>query len=290
VGVVCEVSAEAFVDGQVRGHESVQPDRLEALFRHYQTAPARTEPVALVHDAGPVVAGAVADAARRRPIVRFTGPDGFEHTVWRVPDGTATARLADELSGSVHYIADGHHRVAASLREWQAAGRPAETGLLCVIYPFGGLHLSAFNRRVAGPVDIAGLLGFLSGEFDVREVADPAAATGCFGLYAGGRWFAAAFEGGRSDGAGGLDVTILHEHVLGPALDIAATGDPRLEINATTASLHDLTKRCDEDGGVLFTLRPPALAELTGLADRGEVLPPKTTYFAPKPYAGIFLR
>jgi uncharacterized protein (DUF1015 family) len=84
-------------------------------------------------------------------------------------------------------------------------------------------------------------------------------------------------------------VTILHERVLGPALGTAGTREPRLEITSAQESLLDLVKRCDEDAGALFTLRPPALSELTGLADRGEVLPPKTTYFAPKPYAGIFL-
>jgi uncharacterized protein (DUF1015 family) len=290
VGVVCDVRAEAFVSGQVRGHESVQPDRLEALVRHYATAPARSEPVALLHAAGPVAAGTVAETLRSRPLVRFAGPDGFEHTVWRVPDGPATSALADELSRSVHYIADGHHRVAASLREWRAAGRPPHTGLLCVIYPFDGLHLSAFHRRVAGPVDPDGLLGHLAGEFDVRPVSDPADATGCFGLYVGGRWFAAGFTGDRPVGAGGLDVTILHEHVLGPVLGITGPREPRLEITSAQESLLDLVKRCNEDGGALFTLRPPALSALTDLADRGEVLPPKTTYFAPKPYAGIFLR
>lgn len=288
VGVVCEVRAEAFVDGQVRGHEAVQPDRVEALVQHFAAAPPRTELVALLHRAGPGVVGAVATTRRSRPVVRFTGPDGWEQTVWRVP-ASMTRTLSEELSEAVHYIADGHHRVAASLREWQLAGRPPGTGLLCVIYPLEGLRLSAFHRRVAGPLHAADLLAFLSDHFDTRAIAHPDDATGCFGLYVDGRWFDASYQGDRLPGAAGLDISVLNDQVLKPLLgDGAQTA--RLEIAPASTSLTELTERCDQDGGALFTLRPPTLEQLTGVADRGEVMPPKTTYFDPKPYAGIFLR
>ncbi len=97
VGVVGEVSAEAFVDGQVRGHEAVQPDRVEALVDHFTAAAARSELVALLHRPGPGVVDAVAETLRSHPVIRFTGPDGWEQTVWRVP-GPVAEVLSEELS------------------------------------------------------------------------------------------------------------------------------------------------------------------------------------------------
>ena len=288
-GVVAEVGAEAFVDGQVRGHEAVQPDRVDALVHRFAGTPARSELVALLHRAEPGVAVAVAETRRSRPVIRFIGADGLEQTVWRVP-GSVSGVLSKELSEAVHYIADGHHRVAASLREWQLAGRPSDAGVLCVIYPREGLRLSAFHRRVAGPMHAFTLLGFLSDAFDVRGIAVPDDATGCFGLYVDGRWFDVSYNGVRPPGAAGLDIAVLNTEVLEPLLGVGVQAASRLEIVPALASLTELTQRCDQDGGALFALRPPTLDQLMDVADRGEVMPPKTTYFDPKPYAGIFLR
>src|SRR3954447_22369828 len=135
VGVVGDVSAEAFVGGQVRGHEAVQTDRVAALVEHFTSAAVRSELVALLHHYGPAVQAATADVMGTDPVVQFTGPDDWEQTVWRGA-GAGSAELSAELSEGVHYIADGHHRVAASLDVWRAAGMPADAGVMCVIYPF----------------------------------------------------------------------------------------------------------------------------------------------------------
>jgi uncharacterized protein (DUF1015 family) len=190
----------------------------------------------------------------------------------------------------VHYVADGHHRVAASLSVWEQAGRPADTGVMCVIYPLDGLRLLAFHRRVTGPVDADTLLTMLSGAFEVRDVDEADEVTGCFGLYVDGRWYDVAYPGARGVGAAGLDIAILDEQVLEPLVALGAPTDPRVEIVSALSPLVEVTKACDEDGGALFMLRPPAMEQLTDVADRGEVMPPKTTYFDPKPSAGIFLR
>ncbi len=287
VGVVGDVSAEAFVDGQIRGHEAVQPERVEALVEHFASAAVRTELVALLHRSGPAVEAAIDEGMRTRPVIQFTGPDEWEQTVWRVPD-SAHQVLSDELSGEVHYIADGHHRVAASLSMWKQDGRPSDAGLMCVMFPLDGLRLLAFHRRVVGPLPADKLFTLLADAFDFTDIAHPDEATGCFGLYVDGRWYDATYNGVRSPGAAGLDIAILNTQVLDPLLGLDATA--RVEIASALSPLAELTKACDEDGGALFALRPPALDQLTDVADRGEVMPPKTTYFDPKPYAGIFLR
>ena len=289
LGVVADVRAEAFVDGQVRGHEAVQPDRVAGLVEHFASVAVRSELVALLHESGPALDAAVATTLLTSPLVAFTGRGEWEQTVWRVPE-SVSGDLCEELGSAVHYIADGHHRVAASLREWQRAGRPDDAGLMCVIFPLDGLRLLAFHRRVSGPVDGDGLLRLLSRRFEVSEVAGPQDASGSFALYTGRRWWDAAWTGSREPGAAGLDVALLDEHVLGPLLDEERPGSARVEIASALTPLDDLRTACDEDGGALFVLRPPALRQLTEVADRGEVMPPKTTYFDPKPSAGIFLR
>jgi uncharacterized protein (DUF1015 family) len=289
-GIVCDVATEAFVDGRVRGHESVRPDRVEALVRHFATTRDRPALVALLHRAGPEGTDVVAATCRTPHLLDFTGPDGHEQTVWRVADGRDTDALTRELGGGAHYIADGHHRVAASLGEWRSAGKPPDAGVLCVVYPLDGLDLSAFHRRVVGPVDRTRLLDLLSQEFDVRESATPPDPTiGRFGVYSNRTWMAATFRGTRPDGASGLDVSVLHAAVIGE-LGQGVDAVPNVEFAPAGRELDELTERCDRDGGALFTLAPPDLDVLTGLADRGEVMPPKTTYFEPKPCAGIFLR
>lgn len=289
IGVVCDIGAVAFESGEIRGHEAVRTERVEALVRHYATAPERAELVALLHRAGPVFARTVAETCRTTPLLCFVGPDGVEQKVWRIEDSQATAELCDELDASRLYIADGHHRVAASLRQWLLAGRPPEAGLLCVIYPMDGLRVSSFHRRVPGPVDAPHLLALLAKEFDVSQAAGPVAVSGGFGVYVGRRWFDARFEGVRREGSAGLDVSILHDRVLEP---LAREAGLRHDVEVVPArrSLDELVEQCDGDDGALFTLAPPALDVVVAVADRGETMPPKATYFEPKPCAGIFLR
>ena len=107
-------------------------------------------------------------------------------------------------------------------------------------------------------------------------------------MYVAGCWYDLAPTGARPEGAAGLDASVLQDRLLGPALGISGQGHPRLELLPDHVPLEQPTARCDEDGGALFVLRPPSLRRLTRIADLGEQMPPKTTYFAPKPSAGIF--
>lgn len=287
VGVVADVSVRGFADGRVRGHEAVSADRVEGLVEHFASAPRRTELVALLHDAGEEASGIVAATLEGAPLVDFTGSDGWQQSVWRVPDA-AGPPLTDALNRGTHYIADGHHRVAASLALWERSGRPADAALLCVLYPMEGLRLRAFRRRVRGPVDPVRLRRLLTECCHVTECAPGELPSGATVVYVDGSWLAVAPTLERSAGVAGLDVTILERHVLAPLL--GPSMEERTESIPVTSPLDDLVGRCDRDGGALFVLAPPTLQQLREVADLGQVMPPKTTYFDPKPSAGIFLR
>lgn len=290
-GVVCAVAIQAFVNGRVRGHEAVHKERVEALVRHGATTTAPPALVTLLHRAGAAFTETVDATCRMPPVLDFVGPGGRQQTVWRVAEGPATAAVTEELAAADHYIADGHHRVAAAIENWRLDGKPPEAGLLCVVHPMDDLRLSAFHRRVTGPVDPADLIGLLTPRFHVRAVSEPPAPTlGSFGLYVGRSWFHVRYPGSRGAGTSGLDAAILHTRVLERLSQLAPGPSYTVEIAPARTPVDELTRRCDADGGALFTLAPPPLEALTKLADAGEVMPPKTTYFEPKPCAGIFLR
>ncbi len=286
-GVVCDIAPEAFLDGRVRGHESVQRDRVDGLARYLATVPQRVELVSTLHRAGPVVRATLRRAHGRPPVRDVTGPDGSRHTVWRVPEGPDTEELCRELGAATHYIADGHHRVAAGLEVWARSGRDSRRGVLCVAYPLDGLRLTSFERRVVGPVDPALVRTLLEAGFDVRPVTDAQGAlTACppdIAVRLDRRWYAARHRGVRPPGSPGLDVTLHHHRVLDRL-------PPGVAVEPTRATTAARVAACDADRAALFVLPPPELDTLLALADAGEVVPPKSTFFAPKPGSGIFLR
>ena len=158
VGVVADVRLDAFAGGGLRGHESVEPHRVDALVRFYADVPARSEPVALLHDHRPGAGRRVEDICRGGPLLHFPGPDGLEHTVWRVTGDEETADLVPALGHGVHYIADGHHRAAARLLAWERAGRPARRRGPVHALPDGRAHHVGVPSARLRPVDAASLL------------------------------------------------------------------------------------------------------------------------------------
>ena len=287
-GVVAGVDVSGFTDGRVLGHERVQEGRVEALARHSERVGMRSELVTLFHQADPVVPELTAEVLRHRPLLDFTDAGGVEQSVWLAGPEESTA-LVHRLEGPRHYITDGHHRVAAALAAWRRHGEPPGRTVLCALYPQDQVSVHAFHRRVRGPVAVPELLDGLRSAFDVRRAAGPVVDRGSIGLYAArGWWLLTPQETRREPGVAGLDVTLLDDRVLRPLLGIVH-GDPRLEFLPELDELDRTLRACDEDGGVLFTLRAPALDDLVSVAERREVMSAKTTHVVPKPRTGVFL-
>ena len=284
VGVVCEVDVPAFVAGRVRGHEAVQERRVEALVRHHATTSAPPALVALLHTPGEAFTRTLASIDATPPLLDFAGPEGRRQTVWRVTAGAPTRELVDELAAADLYVADGHHRVAAALSEWREGGGPAQAGLLCIVHAMDGLRLSAFHRRVAGPVPRDQVLELLAHGFEVTPCsADPDPHPGLVRAVrrrrlvprsrrADERRAASPPRRRGASRAGPRAVGSHRRDRAGP--DLGRRPGPTLR-RGRRSTLH---------------ARAAAAVGLTRLADAGEVMPPKTTYFEPKPCAGVFLR
>jgi uncharacterized protein (DUF1015 family) len=290
-GVVAEVPVAAFESGDVRGHEDVDPARVEALRLHLEGVPARSDPVAIMHRPDPEIAGAIKGIVDGAPVVRIGSPDDVEQTVWRLAEAEGMEAVMAGLAEQVLYVADGHHRVAASLAAWERAGRPPGAGILCVLFPTDELQVIAFHRLVHGPIDRRALRRALDERFVLDGIARPDPVPGSIDVYLEGQWFRAMpRDSSRPSGAAGLDVARLQDEVLGPMLGVQAFGDPRLEFASDLVPTDELAKRCDAGGGAMFLLHPPSVDELMDVADRGDVVVPKSTYFHPKPRSGVILR
>jgi uncharacterized protein (DUF1015 family) len=286
-GVVANVEAAAFVDGRVRGHEAVQQERVEGVLRHFAAVPARSELVALLYPAVIPVDDVVAGARSRPPVLSFESSGELRQTVWRVDDQDGDT-ISKALGDGPLYVADGHHRVAASLAEWYSRGRPTGATVPCVLFPPGGLRLQAFHRRIRGPVDTESMLAGLRQRCDLHAADSAGLTVGHVGVYVDGRWYRATLPASTAAGVEALDVAQLQHRVLGPILGIDDAGDPRLEVLHADAAT--LEQACDADGGVAFVLAPPTVDQLVDVADRGQVMMPKSTFFEPKPQAGLFLQ
>jgi len=237
------------------------------------------------------------------PLDDFTSGDGVAHTVWRVAD-PAPYRSAFAAVAAA-YVADGHHRSAAAARvaatrraEGAGPGRDApHEWLLAVLVPAAQLHILPYNRviRDVGGRGAEALLAALSAVGRLAPTADPVPPTpGVFCLYLAGRWWRLDLPAGsidRSDPIRALDVSLLQERVLEPMLGIVdQRTDPRIDFVGGIRGPQALEAQVDAGEAALgISLHPTTVEQLMAVADRGHVMPPKSTWFEPKLRSGLFV-
>ena len=298
-GIVGAVSVADYDAGRVKTHEHTRPDKELDRVRHVDALDAHDEPVFLLGARSADVDAIVGRVAAREPAIHLVARDGVEHTVWVVDDPAevdALRRALDE-TGDL-YVADGHHRSAAASRV--AAARAGSAGehdaFLAVVFPLDAVHVMAYNRVVA---DLRGrspeeLLVELGSVLDVVENVGAVMPSRPheFGMYLDGRWFVLSAPDGsveEDDPLARLDVSLLQERVLAPLLGI---GDPRTDQRiAFVGGIrgNDEIERLVDSGraAVGFVLFPTSTADLVEVADTGQVMPPKSTWFEPKLASGL---
>ncbi len=303
-GLIVAASVAHYDGNRIRKHEFTRPDKEDDRVRQIEALNAQTGPALLAHPDSDEAERLLAEATSGAPIADLTADDGIRHTVWLIDDDAAIARISAVINAMpVLYIADGHHRsaaasrVAASRRKAGNVTGDAESEyFLAVVFPARQKRIFDYNRIVR---DLNGhsLDSFLKavGERCTVRPAQTAVKpehVGEFGMYVAGRWYALAIRPERipaQDPVRRLDVSVLSEQILGPVLGITdLRRDARIDFVGGIRGLGELEKRVDSgEMAVAFSMYPTQLDQLMAVADAGEVMPPKSTWFEPKLADGL---
>jgi len=309
-GLVGLCSVEEYETGAIKRHEFTRKDKEDDRTRHVTEQAANAEPVFLTYQAVPYIDHIVNDIRKQIPVYDVVTPDGIGHTVWVVSGETVVYELVHLFNGvPALYIADGHHRTAAAIRYGQAKRAEAKANglvldgdepwesFMAVVFPHDQLKIMDYNRVVK---DLNGLSpeAFLSAVGEKFEVAvsthRESQAPTTFGMYLGGTWYELKAKPGSfpaSDPVRGLDVSILQDNLLSPILGI---DDPRtntrIDFVGGIRGMDELERRVKEGCAVAFSVYPTSLTQLMSVADAGEVMPPKSTWFEPKLRSGLLVR
>ena len=296
-GVVAEMPIDAYLDGRIRRHEFTRVAREDALARYIDHVRTASSPVSLAYRADDGIRSRLDTATQARPAVSHVTEDGVEHDIWVVEGADAHSLISAFDSVSTAYLTDGHHRCAATAR-FSTAG--ADVRLLVVLFPDDELRILPYHRvvRDLGRHSTESFLAVLSERFIVEPLPDGdidtarPRARGEFAVRLDGRWlrFRLPDDQARPPGpADAIDAAILQARVIGPLLGVAdPRDDERLGYVAGADGLEPLERACREGWRAGFALYPTSMEELVAVADAGQVMPPKSTWFDPKPRSGFF--
>jgi uncharacterized protein (DUF1015 family) len=306
-GLVAGASVAEYERDLIKKHEFTRPDKEDDRTRHIDEMDANDEPVFLTYHADPAIDRHVAMIQNRPPVYDFVTSDGIGHTLWVVSDPGEVETIRGAFARvPTLYVADGHHRSAAAMRVCRRrrdadpahTGREAYNHFLAVVFPHDQMKIMPYNRVVK---DLHGLDegAFLTRVRDAFECvpADrpepdrPAS----YGMFLGGTWYrlqakAAIIPAG--DPVRSLDVAILQDNLLGPVLGIEdPRRDKRIDFVGGIRGTAELERRVQRDGwAVAFAFHPVTMEQLMKVADAGQVMPPKSTWFEPKLRSGLFVR
>jgi uncharacterized protein (DUF1015 family) len=304
-GLVVAASVGAYDANRIRRHELTRPDKEDDRVRHMEALNAQTGPVLLAYPAAAEVDEILMRASSPMPEADLTAADGVRHTVWTIRDAQTIERLTAAFDAMpALYIADGHHRSAAASRV--AAVRRATAGaragdepyeyFLAVAFPHHQLRILDYNRVVTdlGGMGVLEFLTRVGRSYSVQASAQPVKPSrhGEVGLYLRGQWYRLQIKPALAevrDPVQRLDVSLLSEHLLAPALGIQdLRRDPRVDFIGGIRGLAELERRVDSGAmAAAFALYPTSLDDLMAVADAGQIMPPKSTWFEPKLADGL---
>jgi uncharacterized protein (DUF1015 family) len=299
-GLVAGCHVEDYDAGLIKKHEKTRKDKEDDRTKLIDTLSADTGPVFLTYRDNPAVTALVNAKTKEAPVHDFTAPDGIRHTAWRVAGGAEWVEAFAAIP--VTYIADGHHRAASAARvaRLRRERNPKHTGnedynwFLCVLFPASELKILPYNRIV---VDLNGLspadfLARVKALFGLTENASPSpTAVGQVSMYLGKKWYGLTLKSeANADPVSRLDVSVLQDKLLGPVLGIEdVRTSKRIDFVGGIRGTGELVKRVDAEGGVAFSMYPVTLTQLMDIADAGQIMPPKSTWFEPKLRSGLFV-
>ena len=303
-GLVVGAWVDDYLEGRIKKHELTRRDKEEDRMKHVRTLNANMEPVFFAYPHRDDLDAIVAEVTKGEPEYDFVAaPEGFRHTFWVIEDKKTMDRITEIFAQiPAMYIADGHHRSAAAARvgeELKGPNTKESDFFLAVCFPDNQLNIIDYNRVVK---DLNGLtdeefLEALKEDFIVEDkgsdIYKPNALHN-FSLYLGGTWYSLTAKEGRYDDhdpIGVLDVTISSKLILDKILGITdLRSDKRIDFVGGIRGLGELKKRVDSgEMKVALALYPVTMQQIIDIADSGNIMPPKTTWFEPKLRSGLVI-
>lgn len=300
-GLVAASSIDDYDNDIIKKHEFTRPEKEQDRINHITATRAQTGNVFLAYRNNASIDEIINQwKENHQPEYDFTADDGIQHTVWVVDDETVIKNVTDifqkEISNT--YIADGHHRAASAAKVRRALGdqkTPEADYFLTTLFPADELQILDYNRVIK---DLNGLsedelIQKLQDKFTVekREFAFKPSELHTFGMYLNKHWYKLTSRENTysEDPIGVLDVTILQENILSPVFDIQdQRTDKRIDFVGGIRGLQELERRVDSgEMAIAFSLYPVSIGQLFDIADSGNVMPPKSTWFEPKLRDGL---
>ena len=306
-GLVLCAHTDDYANGIIKKHELTRKDKEDDRMVHVRIQNANIEPVFFAYKDNEELNAIVAKAAAQEPEYKFVDENHFTHTFWVIEDDAVIRRITEIFTKDIDafYVADGHHRTAAAARVGaeKKVQNPHHTGneeynfFMAVCFPQSHLAIIDYNRVVK---DLNGLskeafFQALEKDFEIqekgKEIYHPCGLHN-FSMYLEGAWYSLTAKPGRyndEDPIGVLDVTILSNLVLDKILGIKdLRTDKRIDFVGGIRGLGELSRRVDSgEMKVAFALYPVSMQQLINIADTGNIMPPKTTWFEPKLRSGL---
>jgi len=308
-GIVGCASIQDYLENRIKKHELTRADKEIDRINHVDTCSAHTGPIFLTYKDSQILDEIIEKQTQSAPIYDFTSDDGIRHTVWTT-DGEETNNAIENAFKELDalYIADGHHRCASAVKVGlkRMAENPNHTGdeeynfFLSVIFPSKSLKILDYNRLLKDlngftPDELLAKIQEKVGDVSIIESSEPyrPEAVHTFGLYLDGKWYKVKFHDALCQAERAvdrLDCAILQKHLLSPILGIDdPRSDKRIDFAGGIRGLKYLEQRCNEDMQMAISMHPTSLDELMAVADNGDIMPPKSTWFEPKLRSGILI-
>ena len=300
--VIAEVPVTEYQQGRIHKHEHTRSEHENRLTQYLQHVGVSSSPICLAYQDDACIDKTVEIITQDKPLLDFSLEDGVRQTIWKVVETAQIDILRTQfLSVEVAYLTDGHHRMAASVRH--AANRSSSgpwDNFLAALFPATQLRILSFNRGVRDlyGLSVEQLIDGLALNFTVDRISDDRktmlpSKPGEFTLLVENQLFRLQVRPARvpNDSVGSLDVSLLQNLFLEPVLGIEDDrSDPRLDFVTGDRGLNGLRQRAEDGWQAGIACYPTSMTDLMSIADRGLVMPPKSTCFDPKARSGIFLR
>ncbi len=305
-GLVICTSIDDYINNKIKRHEHTRKDKELDRINHVDYCDANTGPIFLTYRNQDEISRIMDKWTQNRPLYDFISEDGNGHTVWIIDDDSDIERLTKlfERVDSL-YIADGHHRAKSAVEVGlkRRKENPGYTGeeefnyFLSIAYPDNQLEVLDYNRTVR---DLNGLseeefLNAIEKDFKVKVSEKPIKPVRkhTFGMYMNNTWYELEAKDGtfnEEDPMDRLDVSILQNNLLSPILGVDdPTRSDRIEFIGGIRGIKELEKRANKDMKVSFSMFATTTDDIMSIADSGMIMPPKSTWFEPKPRSGLFI-